>query len=268
MTEQAKPTQYNTVKWIKEKFKSEHPLSKDEEDLLFELVKKGNKSAKTKLLKANMKFVIQVAANYHNECLTQEELINEGAIGLWKSMDYYDPSRGVRFITYAVWWIKASITRAISEKGSMVRLPLNQQTLLHKAKAASGCQQLPSEIKTLEAIGGKAVSLSMVLDRDSGIKLEDILADRNADNPEESTEKDFIHKFADKLLSKLPARERQIMQDLNGVNRDYARSIREESIFLGLSRERIRQLRDQAKLRLRRVNSDNHLTPTLRELLS
>lgn len=268
MTEQTKASHYSTVKWIKEKFKSEHPLSKDEEDLLFELAKKGNKSAKTKLLKANMKFVIQVAANYHNDCLSQEELINEGAIGLWKSMDYYDPSRGVRFITYAVWWIKASITRAISEKGSMVRLPLNQQTLLHKAKAANANQQLPAEIKALEAIGGKALSLSATFDAEGSIKLEDLIADKNADNPEASTEKDFIHKFANKLLNKLPARERQIMRDLHGVDCVCPRSIREESIFLGLSRERIRQLRDQARLRLRRINSDGHLTPTLREIIS
>lgn len=261
-------TQYNTMKWIKEKFKSEHPLSKDEEDLLFNLAKKGNKTAKTKLLKANMKFVIQVASSYHNESLTQEELINEGAIGLWKAMDYYDPSRGVRFITYAVWWIKASITRAISEKGSMVRLPLNQQTLLHKARAKSGDQQLPAEIKALEAISGKTISLSATFDNESGIKLEDIIADKNADNPEESTEKYFIRKFANKLLNKLPARERQIVKDLNGVDRDCTRSIREESLFLGLSRERIRQLRDQARLRLRRTNSDGHLNPTLMEIMS
>lgn len=268
MAEQAKQLQHNTMKWIKEKFKSEHPLSKDEEDLLFNLAKKGNKTAKTKLLKANMKFVIQVAASYHNDCLTQEELINEGAIGLWKAMDYYDPSRGVRFITYAVWWIKASITRAISEKGSMVRLPLNQQTLLHKARAKSGGQQLPAEIKTLEAISGRTVSLSATFDAEGGAKLEDLIADKNADNPEETTEKDFIRKFTTKLLNKLPSRERQIMKDLNGVDREYTRSIREESLFLGLSRERIRQLRDQAKLRLRRINSDGHLNPTLMEIMS
>lgn len=268
MIEQTKTVHRNTVRWIKDKFKAEHPLSKEEENILFDMIKKGNKTARTKLLKANMKFVIQVAANYHNESLTQEELINEGAIGLWKSMDYYDPSRGVRFITYAVWWIKAHITRAISEKGSLVRLPLNQQTLLHKAKASCNGNSLPAKIKTLEAISSRAISLSAPTDYENGIKLEDIIADQNADNPEESTERDFILKFTNKLLNKLPAREKQIMQDLNGINRDYTRSIREESTFLGISRERIRQLRDQAKVRLRRINSDGHLNTALREIIS
>lgn len=256
-------------KWIKEKFKTERPLTKEEEDALFQLTKKGCKAAKEKLLKANMKFVIQVAANYSNACLTQEELINEGAIGLWKAIDYYDTSRGVRFITYAVWWIKASITRAISEKGAMVRLPLNQQNLLHKAKAncAKGAKLNPS-MQMLEAIGGKALSISSPLDCESGIRLEDIIADTNCENPEEGAANDFMKKFTDKLLNKLPTRERQIMQDLNGIHTNYARSIREESIFLGLSRERIRQLRDQARTRLRQINSDAHLTPVIQELIS
>ncbi len=254
-------------KWIKEKFKTERPLTKEEEDTLFLLAKKGNRAAKEKILKANMKFVIQVAANYSSSCLTQEELINEGAIGLWKALDYYDTSRGLRFITYAVWWIKASITRAISEKGSMVRLPLNQQTLLHKAKAdcVKG-KALNSSMQMLEAIGGKTLSISTPLDCESGIRLEDIIADTGCENPEEIAANDFVKKFTDKLLNKLPAREKQIMQDLNGIHTDYARSIREESTVLGLSRERIRQLRDQARTRLRQINSDGHLTPIIREL--
>ncbi len=267
MLEQTKSLQTNTVKWIKEKFKAEHPLTKNEEDSLFALAKKGYTPAKVKLLRANMKFVIQVAANYHNETLSQEELINEGAIGLWRALDYYDSTRGVRFITYAVWWIKASITRAISEKGAMVRLPLNQQTLLHKAKAdcAQG-KKLNSRMQELDAIGGRAVSLNMPLDCEGNVRLEDLLADHNAENPEDSTAQEFLQRFTNKLLNKLPVREKQIMQDLNGINRENVRSIREESHILGLSRERIRQLRDQARVRLRHLNSDGHLTPILREL--
>lgn len=257
-----------TAKWIKEKFKTEHPLTKDEEDILFQLVRKGNTAAKIKLLKANMKFVIQVAANYNCDSLPQEELINEGAIGLWKAIDYYDETRGVRFITYAVWWIKASITRAISEKGSMVRLPLNQQTILHKAKAS--CRKggnLPPNMQVLDAKAGKALSLNAAMDS-TGIRLEEIIPDTKAENPENAVAADFLKAFTNKLLNKLPCREKKIMQDLSGVNGMQPRSIREESCFLGLSRERIRQLRDQAKHRIRNQNSDGHLTPVLLEMMS
>lgn len=253
-------------KWIKEKFKAERPLTKNEEDALFALVRKGNKAAKAKLMVANMKFVIQVAANYRNETLTQEELVNEGAIGLWRSIDYFDETRGVRFITYAVWWIKASITRAISEKGSMVRLPLNRQTQLHKAKASCKSEPLPADIKALDAVAAKAISLNAPVDELCTFKLEELLPDEHVESPDTNVAKDFIRKFARSLLNKLPARERQIMQDIHGIGRDCERSIREESHLLGLSRERVRQLRDQAKIRIRRLNCDGHLTPVLREL--
>lgn len=253
-------------KWIKEKFKAERPLKKSEEEVIFNLIKSGNKSARVKMFTANMKFVIQVASNYNNGTLTQEELVSEGAIGLWRSIDYFDYTRGVRFITYAVWWIKASITRAISEKGSMVRLPLNKQTELHKIKSACHDLNLPAEIRELEAVGGKTVSLSTPIDDCSGIKLEEILPDKHTESPEANAQKDFIQSFTNKLLNKLPAREKQILKDINGIGRDCERSIREESRILGLSRERIRQLRDQAKQRIRRLNSDGHLTPVLREL--
>lgn len=255
-------------KWIKEKFKAERPLTKNEEEVLFALVRKGNKNAKAKLLAANMRFVIQVASNYRNDSLTQEELVSEGAMGLWRSIDYFDETRGVRFITYAVWWIKASITRAISEKGSMVRLPLNRQTQLHKAKASCGSKPLPSEIKELDAIGGRTISLSSPVEQLGNLKLEELIPDESTESPDTQYNQDFIRSFTQKLLNKLPVREKQILQDINGIGCDCERNIREESHFLGLSRERIRQLRDQAKQRIRRLNCDGHLTPCIRELLA
>lgn len=131
--------QSQTFNWIKDKFKEERPLSQLEETELFKLMRNKDtseivrNSARAHLLHANMKFVIQVSQQFYNDTLTPEELVNEGAIGLLRAIESFDYTRGVHFITYAVWWIRAFIARAISEKGALVRLPLNQQTRLHKS---------------------------------------------------------------------------------------------------------------------------------------
>ncbi|SHK57411.1 sigma-70 family RNA polymerase sigma factor [Fibrobacter sp. UWEL] len=241
------------MKWIKEKFKSDRPLTREEEDILIPLAKKGNRSAKEKILRANMRFVIQVANNYSNNSLTQEELINEGAMGLWNSIGYYDPSRGVRFITYAVWWIKASITRAISEKGSLVRLPLNQQLQLKKAKkVCQGGGELSPDMRQLDAVMSRPAS-----------PLDETFCDHGTAPADHETEKDLMKRFLRKILNKLPHKEREVIKNLNGIDTDYARSVREESKLINVSRERVRQLRDQALRRIRDMNYDGHLSAEL-----
>lgn len=264
MTELAKTQNKNTLKWIKEKFKSDRPLTRDEEAALFTLAKAGNQSAKTKLLRSNMKFVIKVAANYSNNTLTQEELINEGAIGLWHAIQYYDTSRGVRFITYAVWWIKAHITRAISEKGSIIRIPINQQLLLKKArKSRSLGGEMSPEMKILDEMEGRYTSLNHPLSGEIGYTLEELIRDENAEAVDKNACQMGQRKLIHKILNKLPIKERQVIKDLNGVDCDYSRSVREESRVLKLSRERIRQLRDQAIRRIRNLDYDGHISAEL-----
>lgn len=260
MTEQA------TQKWIRDKFKNSYPLTKEEETELFKLVQKGNTLAKVKILQANMKFVINVANKYSNESLRPEDLINEGAIGLWRAIESFDYTRGVKFITYAVWWIKAFIARAISEKGSLVRLPLNQQARIHKCKTGIHANHSNDEIRELDTIGGRHRSLGDSVNSDGSLTLEDVLSDNNTDPVDSDIENEFLQKFTNKLLNKIPERERRIIKDLNGIDAPHAKSIREESTALKLSRERIRQLRDQAIARLQNLNSDGHLNTTLQEL--
>lgn len=264
MAEQTKPQIKSTIKWIKEKFKSERPLTRDEESVLFSLAKAGNLAAKTKLLQSNMKFVIKVAANYSNNTLTQEELVNEGAIGLWHAIRYYDTSRGVRFITYAVWWIKAHITRAISEKGNIIRLPINQQLLLKRArKERSTGGEMSPEMKILDEMDGHYVSLNKPLSSEISYTLEDLIKDENAEPVDKNITQETQNKLVRKYLNKLPQKERQVIKDLNGIDRDFDRSVREESRVLRLSRERIRQLRDQAIQRIRNWNYDGHISAEL-----
>lgn len=261
-------TNTSTMAWIKEKFKNEHPFSLEEEHILFEEIKKGNVVAKAKMLHANMKFVIQVAGNYQNDTLTPEELVNEGAIGLWRALESFDHTRGVRFITYAVWWIKACIARAISEKGSLIRLPLNQQTRLHKGirKSLKGAE-LDDELKELNNVSGRPVSLESAISDDGTLKLEDVIVDKSATAADVAVENEFRNHFAKKLLSRLPNRERQAIQHIHGIDTD-EKSIRDASLVMGISRERVRQLRDQGITRLRNLNCDGHLNETLQELYS
>lgn len=257
-----------TMAWIKNKFKNENPLTLEEEQALFEEIKKGNMNAKAKMLHANMKFVIQVAAQYRNDTLTPEELVNEGAIGLWRALEAFDPSRGVRFITYAVWWVKACIARAISEKGSLVRLPLNQQTKLHKGvRACKDVKDLDEELKTLNSISGRATSINTPLNDDGKLTLEDVIEDTEAESADKAVEDQFRTNYTHKLLNRLPSRERQALEHLHGIGTN-EKSVRETSVIMGVSRERVRQLRDQAMVRLRNLNYDGHMDDTIRELCS
>lgn len=259
-------TPMSTMEWIKAKFKDETPLSLAEEQIVFSEIRKGNTLAKAKMLNANMKFVIQVAANYKNDTLSQEELVNEGAIGLWRALESFDATRGVRFITYAVWWIKAFIARAISEKGSLVRLPLNQQTRLHKSiRECRTESELDPDLQELNHIGGRQVSLSQPVSEDGVLKLEDILLDPEQNSVDKAIEDEFIHNFTNKLLNKLPKREHLILAQMYGLEGGEGKSIRELSRLMGLSRERIRQLRDQAVTRIKNMNSDGHYNQILLE---
>ncbi len=264
MLDPAKAYQTNTVKWIKEKFKSEHPLSRNEEKILIDLAKNGNQKAKERLLKANMKFVIQVASKYSNNTLAPEELINEGAIGLWHAIRDYDNTRGVRFITYAVWWIKAHITRAISEKGNIIRLPVNQQLALKKAKkSCTEENDLDDSMKVLSSICGKTYSLDRGINVDCEQSLKDYIQDEKTPAPDALIEQELRTRFIKKVLRKLPQKERLVIEDINGFDKDSIHSIREEARILKISRERVRQLRDQAIKRLNNLNYDGHLTAEL-----
>jgi len=257
----------STLNWIKEKFKDERPLTMREETALFALVHKGNSTARSIILKSNMRFVIQVAQQFYNATLTAEELINEGAMGLLRAVDSFDHTRGVRFITYAVWWIKAFIARAISEKGSIIRLPLNQQTKLHKAIRKSKTKaELSDEIAQLNEVTRTPISLSAPVSESNTLRYEEMVEDCRGNSAEESLAKEFRTKFIDKLFKRLPQRERQILEQMNGLKDTQRKSVREISRSMGLSRERIRQLRDQAVRRLRNMNCDRHLDQELREL--
>lgn len=258
--------QNENIDWIKGKFRGERPLTLAEETALFKLIRQGNASAKNRILCANMKFVIQVSNHFYSDTLFREELVNEGAIGLWRAIESFDYTRGVKFITYAVWWIKAFIARAISEKGYLIRLPLNQQIRVQKAlRQCSEKKELDSAIQQMSAMTGKPLSLTDPISDNGNVLLENVLIDCETEEVDKQTEKDFIRHFSYKLLNKIPSRERFILSKIYGLD-GTPKNIREISSQLKLSRERVRQLRDQAISRIHQINSDGHLNQALCEL--
>lgn len=249
------------ISWLKNKVQHIEPLSIDEEKELFHLISQGNKKARDKLVEANMKFVISVAKEYSYANLSTSDLVAEGTIGLIRAIQSFDYTRGLKFITYAVWWIRAFITRAVNEQGSLVRLPANQQLKLRQSlrKNKSG-ETLTEEIKMLQQIADGNISLDKNLLNEDSVQLNEILSDPTEETPQAMHEKENLHLFLNKLFRKLPPRENDVLRRLYGTSqsKDISQNIREISETMGLSRERIRQLRDQGIKRITQLNDDGH----------
>ncbi len=249
--------------------RKERPLTREEEYQLFVLAAQGNRKAKDRLVAANMRFVLKVAAQYRGCNIPQGDLVNEGAMGLLRAIESFDHSRGLKFITYAVWWVKAYITRAINERGSLVRLPANQHLRLRKAIRERGKgKEMDEDLQALLQIGDGAVSLDAPLETGSRLTFGDVLSDDRLENPDGGLEGQNLEEFARKLLTKLPEREAQVVANLYGIGLDLPRTVREVGHGMRVSRERVRQLRDQGIKRIRNMNSDGHLDDAVDDFLS
>lgn len=234
----------NNITWLKSKIKAP-PLNANEERELFKLIAQGSRAARNRLVEANLKFVIQVSREYSNCSLTEDDLIEEGTLGLMRAIETFDNSRGVKFITYAVWWIKAYITRAMQNKGDLVRIPANRYSELHGKQ--------------------KAISLSKEIVEDSTITLCDTIPDKTEPSLDKSIDRHNLDKFLGKFARKLSKREQDIIGTLYGTQRRKRKTVVEISKNLGISRERIRQIRDSGLQRIAKLNSDGHYTNQIKE---
>lgn len=230
------------------------PLGRAEEQILFQLVAQGNSRAKQKLVAANMRFVLKVAIQYRGCPIALPDLVSEGAMGLVRAIESFDFSRGLKFISYAVWWIKAYITRAINEQGNLIRLPANQHLRIRKAlREQSRGAELSEEIEALVQIGQGGVSFDSPLNDDARSCYADVLTDENSVSAEDQTEIDDVEKMTQFLVKSLPKREASVISGIYGINQDAPLPLREVGDNLQISHERVRQLRDQALRRLRRM---------------
>ena len=247
-------------------------ISTDEEVELAQKIHKGDQRALNKLVRANLRFVVSVAKQYQNQGLSLNDLVNEGNIGLVKAAQKFDETRGFKFISYAVWWIRQSILQAISEQSRIVRMPLNQvgfQSKLSKAivnfeqenERRPSVQELADiletdEEKVREALGtnGKKVSVDAPFQDEESGSLIDIMTDETAPATDNKMERESLSKDLDAALGTLSDRERQMLKMLFGIGCNEM-TADEGANTLSLTRERVRQIKERALKRLRESNN-------------
>lgn len=236
------------------------PLSRAEEHTLFRLAARGNSHAREKLVAANMRFVLKVALQYRGSKIPLQDLVSEGSMGLIRAIESFDYSRGLKFISYAVWWIKAYITRAINEQSGLIRLPANQHLRVKRAvKEARKIEDISDDIRSLLQISDGGLSIDEPMGNDDGKSFGDIMADDKALNPEVETEIVRTEEITQTILRELPAREAEVIRGLFGIDHDSPRNLREVGEALNISHERVRQLRDQALKRIRKATGRHFL---------
>ena len=258
----------------------EELISTDEEVELAQKIHKGDRRALDKLTRANLRFVVSVAKQYQNQGLALNDIIDEGNLGLIKAAQKFDETRGFKFISYAVWWIRQSILQAISEQSRIVRMPLNQVGFQSKlAKAVVNFEQAnerrPSvqeladiletdEGKVREALGtnGKKVSVDAPFQDDDSNSLIDIMTDEDAPTTDNNMERESLSKDLEAALSTLSEREQQVLKMLFGIGCNEM-TAEEVANSLSLTRERVRQIKERALRRLRDDANINILTKYL-----
>lgn len=247
-------------------------LSPEEEVELARRIKEGDQKALEKLTLANLRFVVSVAKQYQNQGLSLGDLINEGNLGLIKAAKRFDETRGFKFISYAVWWIRQAILQALAEQSRIVRLPLNRVGAIHRiSKASSGLEQefgrepSPDEIaKELEMtasevsdtlrISNRHYSLDAPFNQDEDNCLLDVLEDELQSAPDEPLMDESLCQEIKKVLNTLTEREAEVIRLYFGINRDKSLTLEEIGERFGLTRERVRQIKEKAIRRLRHTS--------------
>lgn len=256
----------------------ETPLIKAAEEVeLAKKIKNGDQSALEKLTKANLRFVVSVAKQYQNQGLSLADLINEGNIGLIKAAKRFDETRGFKFISYAVWWIRQAILQALAEQSRIVRLPLNRVGTLHKiGKISSSLQQefgrepSPAEIakelelSTLEVsdtlkISNTHLSLDAPFSTSEDNSLMDVLEDELQPAPDEALLDESLRVEIERVLRTLSGREAQVISLYFGLTQEKPLTLEEIGARFGLTRERVRQIKEKAIRRLRHASRSKTL---------
>jgi RNA polymerase primary sigma factor len=254
-----------TLKRYLDDIRETSPLDREEEQLYFKALKESGDAgmgarARQKLIDSNMRFVLKVAIQYKGCPIPLPDLVSEGAMGLVRAIESFDHSRGLKFISYAVWWIKAYITRAINENGSLIRLPANQHLRVRKAlKGQAKGEELGEDIRELIQLGERGVSFDSPLKSDTKTTFSEVLADPKVVSPEAESEIVNIEHLTKDLLNQLPERESRVIAGIFGINQEAPQTLREVGESMGISHERVRQLRDQALRRIRKMNSRDYL---------
>jgi len=258
----------------------EQMITPAEEPILAQRIREGDAAALDKLVRANLRFVVSVAKQYQNQGLSLLDLINEGNLGLIKAAKKFDETKGFKFISYAVWWIRQSILQALAEQARIVRLPLNKLGALNKIKKAfvqleqkyerePSAEELSEILEMTEdqvsdtlGVSGRAVSVDAPFDsKDDQSNLLDVLSNPNSPSADtdmiaESMQQDII-----RSLNTLPSKESDVLKLFYGIGHSRAHTLEEISMKLDMTRERVRQIKDNG-IKRQRHNSRSKLLRT------
>ena len=255
----------------------EELITADEEVELARRIRKGDQKALDRLIKANLRFVVSVSKQYQNQGLSLPDLINEGNLGLIKAAQRFDETRGFKFISYAVWWIRQSILQALAEQARIVRLPLNKIGSINKInrtfsdleqkferepsinEIASALEMAPEEVKESMKSSGRHVSMDAPLTQDEDGNMYDVILSVDTPPPDKGLLTDSLRKEIERALSTLTYREANIIRLYFGLNGKHAHTLEEIGEEFSLTRERVRQIKEKAIKRLKNATRCRNL---------
>jgi len=263
-------------KYLQEIGKVELITAEQEVDLA-QRIHKGDLDARDCLINANLRFVVSVSKQYQNNGMSLPDMINEGNLGLIKAAERFDETRGFKFISYAVWWIRQSILQALSEKSRIVRLPLNRFGHINKinrtiAVLEQQYEREPSVDEITQTLGlapkdvtqaiksaGRHISFDAPLVKDEEGSLYDVLLFENASTPDKELLRDSLREEIERILNTLTQREASIIRLYFGLNGNHVHTLEEISEIYYLTRERIRQIKEKAIRKLQHASKSRVL---------
>jgi len=253
----------------------EELITAEEEVQLAQRIKQGDQIALEKLTRANLRFVVSVAKQYQNQGLSLPDLINEGNLGLIKAAQRFDETRGFKFISYAVWWIRQSILQALAEQSRIVRLPLNQVGSLNKiSKEASRLEQryerppsaeeiahsldLPEDkVSETLRLSGRHVSVDAPIVSDDDTSMLDVMVNHDAPRADQNLMTESLSREIERSLATLSEKERDIINLYFGIGVNHSWTLEEIGVHFDLTRERVRQIKEKALRRLKHNSKAN-----------
>jgi RNA polymerase primary sigma factor len=252
-------------------------ITVEEEVELARRIKQGDDRALDRLVKANLRFVVSVAKQYQNQGLSLPDLINEGNLGLIKAGQRFDETRGFKFISYAVWWIRQSILQALAEQARIVRLPLNKIGSLNKInktfadleqkfereptilEVSQALELAPNDVKEALRTSGRHISMDAPIGQEEEGNLYDVLLNSDAPSPDRTLLNDSLRNEIERTLSTLSAREANIIRYYYGLNGNHPHTLEEIGEKFALTRERVRQIKEKAIKRLKQTTRCKNL---------
>ncbi len=255
----------------------EELITAEEEVELARRIRKGDTNALDRLIRSNLRFVVSVSKQYQNQGLSLPDLINEGNLGLIKAAQRFDETRGFKFISYAVWWIRQSILQALAEQARIVRLPLNKIGSINKInKTMSKLEQeferepsaeeiartldiQPDDVKKALMSSSRHVSMDAPLQQDEEGSMYEVLSNKDAPQPDKSLMNDSLRREIERTLTTLAQREADILRLYFGLNSTPPQTLEEIGEKFDLTRERVRQIKEKAIRKLKQTSRSKNL---------